>query len=161
MALTPSRELAWQAPEFEHRPKTVVWYWATIGIAVLLLAGAVWQRNWIFAVFIILAELMMLVWGSHEPRMVPFSLNERGLTIGGSKFYPFTDIRSWSADTQGYFDPEWPEVILHFNDHFRLSLKIKSPLALLPEVERQFRAHAKEEPFEPSFVDLIEKLLGF
>lgn len=161
MADPNSHELSWQAPEFEHRPKTVSWYWATILISILLIALAVWQKNYFFAVFLVLAELMMLIWGSFEPPMVAFSLNQRGLTIGASKFYPFTDLKSWSADAQGFFDPDWPDIIIHFHGHLRMPTKIKVPVALLTEVEKFLRPRVKEEPFEPSFVDVIEKLLGF
>ena len=153
--------IAWQAPEFEHRPKTARWYWISIIVSILLLALAVWQRNFIFAVFIVIAELMLMVWGSSEPRMVAFSLNDRGLTIGGAKFYPFSDIKSWSADSEGYFDPEWPDITLHLIHHFHTGLKIKVPRTMFLEVEKALRARAKEVPFEPSMMDVVEKLLGF
>lgn len=161
MAHDDHHALAWQAPEFEHRPKTMNWYWASIAVSIVLLALAIWQRNFIFAVFIVIAELMLMVWGSSEPRMIAFSMNERGLTIGGAKFYPFSDIRSWSADSEGYFDPEWPDITLHLVHHFHTGLKIKVPRAMFLEVENFLRAHAEEVPFEPTMMDVIEKFLGF
>ena len=155
------RELAWQAPEFEHRPKTMRWYWISIGIALLLLIFALWQADYIFAAFVVIGEIMLLVWGSSEPPMVSFSIGAKGLTIGGRTYYPFTDIKSWSADSEGDMDPSWPDVVLHFNGHFRPPMRIKAPRPLLGEVENALRAHAKEVPFEPTFMDVLEKLLGF
>src|SRR3990167_8463140 len=52
-------ELSWEAPEFEFREKTVSWYWVTIIGAVLILALAVWQRNFLFGVFILMAEALI------------------------------------------------------------------------------------------------------
>jgi hypothetical protein len=153
--------IAWQAPEFEHRPKTMAWYWISIIVAILLLALAIWQKNFIFAVFVVIAELMLMIWGSSEPRMIAFALNQRGLTIGGAKFYPFSDVVSWSADSEGFFDPEWPDITLHLVHHFHTGLKVKVPRAMFLEVEKVLRTHAKEVPFKPSMVDVIEKLLGF
>jgi hypothetical protein len=161
MADNAHHELAWQAPEFEHRPKTSTWYWVSIIVSILLLALAIWQRNFIFAVFVVIAELMLIIWGASEPRMIAFSLNQRGLTIGGAKFYPFSDIKSWSADSEGFFDPEWPDITLHLVHHFHTGLKVKVPRAMFLDVEKALRAHAREVPFEPSMIDVIEKLLGF
>ena len=161
MAEREHHAIAWQAPEFEHRPKTTAWYWARVVIAILLLAMAIWQKNFIFAVFIVIAEVMLMVWGSSEPKMIPFALNDRGLTIGGTKFYPFTDISSWSADAEGFFDPEWPDITLHLVHHFHTGLKVKVPRAMFLDVERVLRDHAREVPFKPTMMDVIEKLLGF
>jgi hypothetical protein len=155
------RKLTWQAPEFEHRPKTNTWYWATILIAILLLTLAIWQKNYFFAVFIVIAELMLLVWGSSEPPMVTFALDHRGLTIGGTKFYPFHDIKSWSVDSQGFFDPAWPDIFLHIHGHFHIGLRIKVPPAILEDVEERLRERVQEVPFQPSAIDVLEKLLGF
>jgi hypothetical protein len=161
MAENDSRKLTWQAPEFEHRPKTATWYWVSMIVAMMLLALAIWQKNYIFGVFVVIAELLLMVWGSYEPPMVAFSLNEKGLSIGGKKFYPFHDIRSWSADSEGFFDPEWPDIFIHFRGHFHPGLKIKVPRPLFTEVEDIFRERAEEVPFEPSTIDVLEKFLGF
>jgi len=161
MAHDPPHEISWQAPEFEHRPKTVQWYWVTIALAILLLGIALWQRNWAFAAFVVIAELMLMVFGSSEPAMISFSLGRRGLTIGGTTFYPFSDIRSWSADSQGFFDPEWPDITIHFKGHFHTGIRIKVPQAIFLDVERILRAEAREIPFKPSMIDVLEKLLGF
>jgi hypothetical protein len=126
----------------------------------LLLALAVWQRNYVFAVFIVIAELMLLMWGSSEPPMVAFKLDQRGLTIGATKFYPFSDIKDWSADSQGFFDPAWPDIFLHLKHHFHTGLRIKVPQVLLVDVEKILRAHAPEVPFEPTMIDVLEKFLG-
>jgi hypothetical protein len=161
MAEPAAHELTWQAPEFEHRPKTALWYWVSIAIAILFLGLAIWQKNYFFGVFIIFAELMIFFWGSLEPRMVTFMLNQKGLTIGGKKFYPFSDIKSWSADKEGFLDPEWPDIFLQLNAHFHFGTKVKAPRTLLPEVEKILRTHAKETVFEATMIDVLEKFLGF
>jgi hypothetical protein len=153
--------ITWQAPEFEHRPKTATWYWVSIIVAILLLIFAVWQRNYVFAAFIVIAELLVLVWGSSEPPMVTFMLDEKGLTVGGEKFYPYRDIKHWSSDSDGFFDPAWPDIFLHLTNHFHTGIRIKVPQALFVEVEEALREKVTEVPFEPTAIDVLEKFLGF
>ena len=44
-----SREPAieWQAPAFRYYPKDVSWYWLSFIIAILIMAFAIWQNNFL------------------------------------------------------------------------------------------------------------------
>ena len=152
--------IAWEAPEFEHRPKGPMWYWVSMIVALVLLGAAVWQRNFFFAVFIVIAEVLLIVWGSYEPRKVKFEVSEHGLHIDGKR-YPIRELRSFSADIEGMLDADHPELIIHFDHHFRPALRIKVPARWLPEVRKTLRHHIPEEHFEPGFVEVLEKYLGF
>lgn len=153
--------ITWHAPEFEHRPKTAVWYWTSIVIAVALILIAIWQKNYFFALFAVIAEVLVLVLGSREPRMVQFKLDEKGLHIDGRKSFPFVEFRHWSVDAEGFFDPDYPDIIIYTSGHFHAGTHVKVPRALLPEVQEALRRNAKEVPFEPSSMDVLEKFLGF
>src|SRR3989344_2517583 len=154
--------IRWEAPEFEHNPKTVSWYWISIIIAILLLAMAVWQRNFFFGIFIIIAEVLILVGAAVEPPMVRFELTEKGLTIGGRKFYAMREIDAFSADVEGVFDEEWPDIVIHLRSHFRPAVRIKAPRRWLPEIRHEFATHnVTELHFEPSFFEVVEKFVRF
>lgn len=153
-------DIRWQAPEFEHRPKNALWYWTSMFAALLFLGLAVWQRNFFFAVFILIAEVLVIVWGSIEPRVIQFEINDIGVHID-DKRYPMKELRSFEADLDGLIDPEHPEVVLHLKARFRPSIRIKVPGRWLPEVRATLRHHIPEEHFEPGFVEILEKFLGF
>ena len=152
--------LIWVAPEYEHRPKGISWYWLTIIASALLIALAVWQENFLFAVFVVIAEILVLIWAGRKPRNITFSLSERGLAIEGAKSYPFRDIRAFSIDDEG-FDLEWPHLILHFHHHFRPLLKVKLPKDRIEEARRALRTRVPEIPHEGSLMDAIEHLVRF
>lgn len=152
--------IAWEAPEFEHRPKDQLWYWVSMVVALLLLGLAVWQKNFFFGIFIVIAEVLVIVWGSYEPQVIKFEVNERGLHIG-DKSYPMRELRAFAADIEGVLDSEHPEIVIHFEHHFRPTLRIKVPARWLPDVRRTLRHHIPEEHFEPGFVEVLEKYLGF
>jgi hypothetical protein len=154
-------DIRWEAPEFEHRPKSANWYWATIGIAVAMLLLAIWQKTILFGLFIIIAEVLLIVWAAEEPKMIKFDLSEKGLKIGERHFYPMRELASFSADLEGSFDEAYPDIVLNFNHHFRPHLRIKAPMAWLPEIRRALRVHIPEKHFEPGFIEVLEKYLGF
>ncbi len=162
--------IRWSAPEFEHRPKTAAWYWTTIIVAVVMLAFSLWKSTQadtntapylLFGVFVIVGEILVIVWGAAEPPIVHFELTEKGLKVGERRFYPMRELQSFSADLEGTFDEAYPDVVLTFNHHFRTPLRMKVPMAWLPEVRRELRAHIPEHHFEPGFMEILEKYLGF
>ncbi len=154
-------DIRWEAPEFEHRPKTTRWYWSTIGVAIAFLLLAIWQKSFLFGLFVIIAELLIIVWAAEEPPMIKFDLSERGLQVGEHKFYPMRELAWFSADLEGAFDPAYPDILIHFNHHFRPPIRIKAPMAWLPEIRRTLRVHVQERHFEPGFIEVLEKYLGF
>ncbi|MDP3892652.1 hypothetical protein, partial [Nocardioides sp.] len=66
--------IEWRAPEFYYREKGVSWYWLSIIAAIVILSVSVWQKNFLFAVFVVIAEILMLVWAGRKPREISFSL---------------------------------------------------------------------------------------
>src|SRR4051812_48043934 len=90
-------DMQWEAPEFVYRERGVSWYWLTIIVAAAMVAFAVWQRDFLFGVFIIIAEMLAIVWANRTPRMIPFSLSERELAIGSRKRYVVTNMETFSV----------------------------------------------------------------
>lgn len=70
--------MAWEAPEFEHREKDISWYWISIIVATLIIAFAVWQKNFLFGFFIVIAEILFVLWGNEKPRTVEFRITNKG-----------------------------------------------------------------------------------
>ncbi len=152
-------EVKWVAPEFDYREKSASWYWQTIVVAVLILGFAVWERNFLFMIFVIVAEILVLVWGDRKPEHVEFILTPKGLTIGGEKFYPLHDIDHVSFDDRE--EGEWPDIVIRFKAKFRTLLRINVPRAQLEEVRNAFRESVPEAEREESLADVLERFLRF
>ena len=73
--------IKWQAPEFEYRPKDVSWYWLSLMAAIALIALAVWQKNFLFAIFIALAWLVITSLANRFPTIWEFKIDEKGLSV--------------------------------------------------------------------------------
>src|SRR5580700_3929311 len=91
-------EIKWQAPEYEFQEKGVSWYWLSIIAAALIVGFSVWEKNFLFGLFIVIAEILFIVWGNQQPRLVSFVMNESGLEIGTTKKYQWKEFASVGVD---------------------------------------------------------------
>ncbi|MEK7608837.1 MAG: hypothetical protein AAB495_04630 [Patescibacteria group bacterium] len=152
-------EVMWDAPEFEHRPKTVSWYWITIIAAALLVGVAVWQRNVLFGIFVVIAEVLILVWAEREPRNITFHLSEKHISIDENKRHALDEFVSFSID-DGH-EEEIMEAFLRFKSHFRPILRVRIPSEKLVTARQVLQSKLPESKFEPALLDVIERFLGF
>ncbi len=153
-----SFEITWEAPEFEYRDKGVSWYWISIIVAALVIAFAVWQRNFLFGFFVLIAEMLFIVWGARKPRIVHFMINETGIMIDGRKHYLLKDFESMSVDA---WAAEWNELVFYARARLKAPLKVLFPAAELEHLRAQMKTILKEVPYEPTVLDAVEKLLRF
>ncbi|MGB7957621.1 MAG: hypothetical protein WCF77_02145 [Minisyncoccia bacterium] len=153
-----SFEINWEAPEFEYHPKTVSWYWLSIIIAAAIIAFSIWERNFLFGIFIVIAEILLIAWGNEKPRIIGFSITENTLTIDGAKNYQMKLFESFSVDEQG---ENWAELFFTFKAKLKTPLKIIMPKAKLEEARKNIKTILREVEFEPSLLDSLEKIIGF
>lgn len=157
---THPHELIWVAPEYEHREKTVSWYWITIILAILILTFAIWQKNYIFAVFIVIAEVLIIIWAGEEPRLVKFALRAKDLVINDRKGYHLKDIQHFSVEDMDH--KEWADIVLHLKGPLHFPLKIHVPKHHLTDVRHLFQqGGVPEVNREESFIEVLEEFLGF
>lgn len=152
-----SGAITWRAPEFEHRPKDLPWFWASIAVAAILVGFAMWQKNFPFGFFIIVAEILVMVWGGREPRTIAFALGEKGLTIDGEKFYAVGDIENFSVDETG----TTPALVVRLRRKFQPLMRVLVPGERLPEVTQALESMVAKIEYEPTLTDIVERFLGF
>jgi hypothetical protein len=151
-------EVTWEAPEFEFREKDVSWYWISIIVAALIIAFAAWQKDFLFGVFIVIAEILFIVWGNRVPRVTTFTLTDEGIDIGGYKSHAMREFESWSADAVG---GDWAEMSLYHRSHIRTPLTVILPEEKLAAVRAGMRTVLREIEHEPTLIEAIEKFLRF
>lgn len=151
-------EITWQAPEFEYREKDVSWYWITIIIAALIIAFSVWERNFLFGFFIVIAEVLVITWGNQLPREVSFTLTDTQIEVGAAKFHSLKEFESWSTEE---IEDGWAEIAFNFRAKLKTPLKILAPKDTLDEIRKNLKTVLKEIEHQNSFIDSIEKLLRF
>jgi hypothetical protein len=153
-----SFEISWQAPEFEYRPKSVSWYWISIIISAAIIAFAIWQRNFLFGIFIVIAEVLLIAWGNEMPITMDFVLTENELSIGEAKRYQIKLFENFSVNDLG---DDWTELCFIFKTKLRTPLKVLLPKEKIEEARKDLKPILREVEFEPSLLDSLEKIIGF
>lgn len=102
--VTPEQEVSWTASEFIAHQKSVGWYLGLAG-ATVVLGGLVYliSRDRLSTAVIVIMAVLVGIAGSRQPRVMTYTLNNRGLTIG-QKPYPFSEFKSFSIIDEGAFN---------------------------------------------------------
>jgi len=120
--------ISWQAYEYIHEPKSSDWYWALFVISLAILGAAIIFGNYIFAILVIVVTFSLAIHAHHhEPRLVDFKLNEKGVRIN-DVFYPYKTLESFDIETH-------ETEIGTFAKVFIKSKKTLMPLIVIPIAE--------------------------
>ena len=154
------KEIRWSAPEFHYYHKDVGWYWLVIIVAIILTALALWQKNFLFAIFIILAGILTISWGRKEPKTVDFVLSEKGLDIGDKKSYPFENLAGFAIIAVPG-ESEISELVLETKGRFNKWVKVIIADERSEAIKKILLSRIPEVPYEESFAEHIARILRF
>ncbi len=90
------KEINWQAAEYRYFKKGWDWYLWVSGIATILFIFALWQKNFFFAIFIVIAAVMVISISQRRPRIIEFKIDNEGIYIGKDTAYKYDEIE-WFA----------------------------------------------------------------
>ena len=151
--------VSWAAPEFEVYERSFLWYLGVFFVAVSLLLISLWQQNFLFAIFIILATSLSIVWSKKEPVNFNIFITERGVKIGSNKFLHFNDLSSFSLMDSSQNNLEWGRLVLQPKHWFSPLVKIFIPQGKLAQSREVLAKYLKEESYENSLHDELVRFL--
>lgn len=156
MANAKKEPLVWHAHEYVYRERSADWYWAVGIIAVSLAVTSILFNNVLFAVVIVLAFFVLMIYAKRKPHLLQIKIDDRGITEG-KIHYHFSAIDSfWVED--------------RFGDH-KLILKSKKktlPYIIIPiidtnaeDVREMVKKYVPEEEHQEPLGKQIMEYLGF
>lgn len=145
--------LRWKAPEYRFHQKGLSWYWLTIIATIVLMALAIWQGNFLFVVFIIVAELLILFWGYKKPDVVEFTIDDKGFSIGENTFYSYNDLEGFAISGD--------ELILKKKSKVSPYIKIIIPEKNAKRIRAFLERTLPEIEYEESLVEHIGHFVRF
>ncbi|MDD4901720.1 MAG: hypothetical protein PHE24_01145 [Patescibacteria group bacterium] len=86
--------ISWQIPEYQSEGKTKLWYAIYSLIAIALLTYAIFTQNLIFAIIIIFAAVLLVIFDGGRPGSLNVTLSDRGVTVG-KEFYDYGLIQDF------------------------------------------------------------------
>lgn len=151
--------IEWQAPAFKYYPKDVSWYWLSFIIAILIIAFAVWQKNFLFAVFILFAEISVLVLARRQPELIKFKIDDQGIAIA-DMIYFFNDLEKFCLRPDNE-NKNFEELIIKRKTYLNPYLKIFVDTETSPAVRGIISQKLIEEEYEEPLFESIFKWLRF
>ena len=150
--------ISWRAPEFVYYKKDVGWYWLIAIIAILILAVSLWQKNFLFAVFIVLAAGTLITWGKRQPQQLTIELNDEGLMIG-KEFHPKEKFSHFYLKKE---EAAWDKLIMKTKSKISPYLIVPLPRQKFDSVKKYcLNFWTEMEEFNEPLVDQLGDFLKF
>ena len=149
--------MKWSAPEYKYYEKDVGWYWLVVIAAIIFTAISLWQRNFLFAVFVVIAAAMMIFWAKRQPDMIDFELSDNGLKIG-QKNYTKDYFESFSIRE---YNSEWDRLFLKTKSKISRSVAIPIPRHQIDKIKEYCLDSWEEVEHKDSLVDEISNFIKF
>ncbi len=89
--LENNQSIFWSFPEYNKYDKKFSWYFSMITLGLLFIIYAIWTKNFLFAIIIILIAVILFLNDKQEPIDIEIELNKNGVRLG-SKFYSYKDF---------------------------------------------------------------------
>lgn len=155
-----NESITWRAPEFLYYEKGRVWSIGVALIAAVLILIALWQANFLLAMFVAVGGILVVYWGTKQPEMLEFTLSKKGLDIAGRKLYPMESFTGFAMREDATPDGSH-ELVLKTKSALSTFLKVIVPADQSEEVRAVFAASVEEMEYEETLTEYIAKLLRF
>jgi len=95
--------VTWTASEFVAREKSSNWYLKLAGATVLVaILTFIIARDLISVSVVIIAGILLGIYGTHQPRQREYRLDQHGIGIGG-KYHSYDEFRSFTVAPEDAF----------------------------------------------------------
>lgn len=146
-------EISWEAEEYIVRDKNAGWYVGMVVVGLLLSALAIWLQAWTFLAVIVLSVVALLVYTLRPPRMLHYSLTERGLSEG-EHLYNYDDFKAFGVLKEG----QHFAIVLTPRKRFSPRVTVFFPEAQGEAIVDAFGARL---PMEEVRLDVLDRLIKF
>jgi hypothetical protein len=149
--------MKWSSPEYIHHDKDLSWYFLIAMIVIIIVIISLWQRNFLFAVFTIIAAATLIAWARRQPNIIHFELDGNGLKIEND-FYPKEVFTKFAVKN---IDAQWSKLLLQKKHKIAFDLVIPVPVDNIDSVRSQCLNLWTETEYQESLVDELAEWLRF
>ncbi len=114
---------SWVVPEYDKHERSKKWYIFAISVSILLLAFALLTSNFLFAVIVVIAAIVIILNDGREPERVKVSITGQGILVG-KKFYDYDKLKNFSV----IFKPQEQTRNIYFEFKFSFKQRLSIPL---------------------------------
>lgn len=88
-------KIVWRVKEYDKHERSKTWYLVAISLTLALLLFSFFTANFLFAVIIIVASLVIILHDGQDPIDLEVVLEEEGVLVG-KNFYDYDDLENFS-----------------------------------------------------------------
>jgi hypothetical protein len=109
-SLPPTKEkisqlqyLEWQDYEYDHKDKGSDWFWVVGLVGLISIILAIIFKNFLFAIILLISTFLVMLYGTRQPELINFQINQRGLKAKDDLFL-FDTLKTFAikSDTKPY-----------------------------------------------------------
>ncbi len=153
MIMANSDAISWEAEEYIVRDKNTWWYVGLIAVGLLFSALAIWLQAWTFLAVIILSVVALIVYAMRPPRVLHYSLSNKGLSEG-DKLYDYDEFKAFGILREG------SNFAIVLTPRKRFSPRVT---VYFPEMKGEaiVDAFGTRLPMEEVKLDMLDKMIKF
>ena len=153
MAKSKETIVNWEAQEYVAREKNAGWYVGLAVVGLVFSALSIWLQQWTFLGVIVVSVVAIVVYSSRPPRMLHYSLSNKGLSEG-NRLYGFDEFKTFGVLRDG----KRFSIVLTPRKRFSPRVTIYFPESQGEQIVDMFGARL---PMEEVNMDLLDKLVRF
>ena len=150
--------IEWHIKTHDDRDKGTLFYTVFFSVFALLLLFSLWQKNFLFGVFVILAGGLVLFLSSQTSPSFTFKIDAKGIHILESDtFYPFSQLNHFDVHE---FDDEHAELLFVFKGKLHPTLRIRIYEHQRESITTILQTHLTKKEIELSLLDSLSRIIG-
>lgn len=150
---------SWSIPSHEHRERSFGFFVWIISVMIILLLFSIWQKNFLFGIFILMASGTVLFLSLQHPETHEFALTDKFLAFGN-----YQDTHTYGEfshfDVQEFSDID-TEIFFAFKDKKRAPIHMRvyrEDVDKIAAILKEKKLVEKE--IDVSLFESVSKLLG-
>lgn len=152
----PQEGIQWEASEYIHHEKGVLWFVVLGAITVVLGGVAIWLQAWTFLALLLVMVIALVVYANRPPRTLHYSLSQNGLTIDNRQ-YQYEEFKAFGIQHDGAFY----SVVLIPTKRFMPAVNMFFDEKDGEEIVDILGSHLPMQKMEPDMLDQLFKKLRF
>lgn len=148
--------LEWEMAEFSPITRSPWWYLCVLALGIVLIVLALWQSNFLFAVFVAIATGLVFIWSREETRAIEFAVSRNGVKIG-PRLLDWNDLESFAVLTRG----DEGEFILFKKHLISNAVRVPMPDDMRDTIIAALSARLPRIEYEESLPDALFRIIKF
>lgn len=149
---------SWEIKRQEDRQRGDNFYFIVLAVMALLLFFSIWQKNFLFGIFVIISTGTILFLSSQRQEVFSFKLYEKKIEIGeNDHIYEYDRFSHF--DIYEYHENDY-ELLFSFKEKLKPVLRIRIYKGDREKIEEFLKTKLSQKKTEPSLLDIISKIMG-